>query len=522
MTASRPNPDHSPTPPRRHPVLVWAASLTGARVLAATAILIAMGLLAAMGEVINRDGALYVRSAQAFLEGGLGAAIQVYDWPAYSILFALVSELTDLHLEDAAHLVNTALWVLMADAFIRLFAGLEPERGRPWVAALVFLSFPKIPHGLEIYRDWGYLAFSLSAIVSLCRFWRDEHGRTRDALGWQAGMVAATLFRVEGAVLLVLAPLALLLQDRPRQIRLRRSLLIGAWVLPAVAAGAALAFSGTVTLGRLHELLMYGNPETAFAAFNEVAEQIGTVLNKYSDDFAPYMLASGIATMTVWMALKNLGGFLLLVTAWGIHRFGLPPRTRGYGILYALLGIVALTLIVFFAQKLILVSRYALLASCLLMIITTALASRLLDVSEDRRETDRWIRGLLLAGLVIGCAVNIIRVEPDYKAYIREAGQWLAAQAPPDVPVLTNDRIIDYYADRPLGPEFETIDDVRAYLEKATPPFYIALRVDDHLTDQAHALFAEPPVKALHSARVRETLLIFRVAPPAPEQSAGN
>ena len=47
-----------------------ATGFTGTRLIAALAILLSMSLAAAMGEVINRDGIIYVRSAQAFLDSG--------------------------------------------------------------------------------------------------------------------------------------------------------------------------------------------------------------------------------------------------------------------------------------------------------------------------------------------------------------------------------------------------------------------------------------------------------------------
>ncbi|ATE62296.1 hypothetical protein [Thauera sinica] len=498
---------HPATTPA-HAALRWAATLTGTRVLTALVILVAMALLAAMGEVINRDGTLFVRTAEAFLDGGLDAALELYPWPAYSVLFALVSRFTGLALEDAAHLVNAGLWVLLADAFIRLHARLEPDTGKPWVAALVFLSFPKLAHGLEIYRDWGYIAFALFAIVPLCRFWQEERGRVGDALLWQAGATMATLFRVEGAVLLALAPLALLLQDRPWRERLRRASLVGACAVPALVAVLAFVLASDTPVGRLHELLVYGNPAEVFTAFDEVARQIGDVLDKYSRDFAHPMLASGIVTMSVWMALKNLGVFLVLLTAYGLHRFGLPRRA-GYGLIYSLLGIVALTLIVFFAKQLTLVGRYAVLASCLILIITSALAARLLDRRRTAGRRGRWVRTLALAGLVIGGLINTISVQPDYKIYIRDAGQWLGRNVPADVPIATNDTVINYYAGRPLGAQFSNLDQLRAHLAHAMPPYYVALRLDDHEAGAARALFSGAPVMEYHSPQARETLLIF-------------
>jgi hypothetical protein len=267
--------------------------------------------------------------------------------------------------------------------------------------------------------------------------------------------------------------------------------------------------SGKAPVGKLNDVLVYGNPAIVFAAFNEVATQIAVVLNKYSDDFAPYVLASGLAAMMAWMTLQNLGGFLGLLTLYGIGRFGLPRRS-GYGLIYTLLGIVALTVLVYLATRLTMVGRYALLAACLILAVTAALVSRLADASEHEGRWRRWTRYAVFAGLAIGCAINI-GARPDYKAYIRDAGLWIERELPHDVRVITNDYIIDYYAGRPHGAKLDSLDKVRAELRAATPPYYVALRLKDHEADEARALLGTAPVREFHSSRAAERLLIFHV-----------
>lgn len=512
MTA-RPTIDGMPAPSpatlQRSRILSQLTSLRGTRLVAAAAILLSMTLAAMMGEVINRDGIIYVRAAQAFLDGGLEAAMQVYNWPAYSILFALLSRLSGLSLETSAHLVNAALMVLLADAFIRLCARLAPQTARPWVAALVFLSFPPLSHSLEIYRDWGYLAFAVFAAVPMVRFWQDERGRAADALLWQAGIGAATLFRVEGAVLLALTPLALLFQARPWPLRLRRALLAGGWTVPPLLAALALISSNAAALGKLIDLLTYANPDIVFAAFNDAAQRIAQALNKYTDDFAPYMLASGIVTMAAWMTVKNLGAFLFVLTLYGLYRFGLP-RQRGFGLIYTWLAIVALILFVYLATRLTIVGRYGLFAACLLLTVTSVLVSRLFEPAAGEGRPRRWLRFAVLAGLLLGAAATI-GARPDYKAYIRDGGLWIRNELPADATVITNDYIIDYYAGRPHGPKLDSLAKVRDQLQATAPPYYVALRLDDEQLDEARTLFPDQPVRAFRSSRAAESLLIFHV-----------
>lgn len=178
-------------------VRAQTASTRDVRQLAAVGVLFSMTDVSMMGEVIIRDGIIYVKTAQAYLDGGLEAAIAVYNWPGYSILFGLISQSTGLSLEASARLLNTVFMLLLVDAFIRLCSELDRDSPRPWIAALVVLSFPPLNHRLEIHRDWGSLAFSLCAIVPLLRFWLAERGRLRDPIKWQMYIAAALLLRIE-------------------------------------------------------------------------------------------------------------------------------------------------------------------------------------------------------------------------------------------------------------------------------------------------------------------------------------
>ena len=46
-----------------------------------------LSLAARIGGTINRDGILYVDTARLFLEGGFGAARELFNWPFLPILW---------------------------------------------------------------------------------------------------------------------------------------------------------------------------------------------------------------------------------------------------------------------------------------------------------------------------------------------------------------------------------------------------------------------------------------------------
>jgi hypothetical protein len=489
---------------------VMLSDLNSVRKLSALAVIISVAIGMFMGEVINRDGIVYVNAAQAFKDGGVGASMQVYNWPFYSILFALVSKLTGLPLETAAHLVNTVLMLIIVDAFLRLSDSLDTVNHRPWIAALVILGFPPVDHRLEIYRDWGYLAFSLCAFVVLVRFWKASQGKKADALAWQFYIFMALLFRVEAAGLIVIAPLALLFQDRPWKQRIHRFISLNYLIWVVMGLGLGLILMGKLPAGKLTDLSAYLDPASVLIQFDQTADLISThALNKYTDDYAQLILTSGIIAMIGWMILDNLGFFLVLVTVVGLYRYKLP-KVGGFTLVYWLLAVVFVVLLVFLATKMMAISRFALLGSVLLLLFTVHYVSLFAADQDSGLPLWKYWWGFILIGLVLGCLISLSAL-PDYKGYIREGGIWIDENLPTDVPLISNDSIIEYYARRPYGEKLDSMEKIKKALRKSQPPYFVALKVDDDEKSSFMKLFKKPPVMVFRSNRADESLIIFEV-----------
>jgi hypothetical protein len=491
-------------------ITAMLSDLNSVRILSALVVIITVTIGMSMGEVINRDGIVYVNAAQAFLDGGLGASLQVYNWPFYSIFFASVSTLTGLSMETAAHLVNAVLMLVLVDAFLRLSHSLDVHDYRPWIPALVILGFPPFDHRLEIYRDWGYLAFSLSAIVAFVRFWKASQGRQTDALAWQGHMVMALLFRVETVGLIVLAPLALLFQDLPWKQRIRRFIAMNylVWIFMALVLGLILL--GIVPAGKLSDLAMYLDPHKVLGYFNQTVEQISIhALNKYTDDYAHLILVSGMIAMIGWMLLDNLGLFFILVTVVGLARYK-QPRFDSHRLIYWLLAVVFVVLLVFLAVKMLAISRFALLGSVLLLLFAVYYVARFTADRDCGHRLWKYWWGFVLTGLILANLVSL-SARPDYKGYIREGGVWIQENLPMDVPLISNDYIIDYYAGRPHGEKLDSMEKIEKALGDSQPPFFAALKSDDDERAFFQGLFKTPPVAVFRSNRADESLLIFEV-----------
>ncbi|HHA19656.1 MAG TPA: hypothetical protein ENK70_08130, partial [Methylophaga sp.] len=69
-------------------------------------------------DIINSDGIMYIELSQAYLDGGLIASAKVYNWPFFSILVALIHQITQLSLETSTYVLNTILFVLLTDVLV--------------------------------------------------------------------------------------------------------------------------------------------------------------------------------------------------------------------------------------------------------------------------------------------------------------------------------------------------------------------------------------------------------------------
>ena len=67
------------------------------RVVAALSLLLSLWLIA-IDPVLNRDAILYLRTADAYLQGGFAASQQLFERPALSICLALLHQFTGLPL----------------------------------------------------------------------------------------------------------------------------------------------------------------------------------------------------------------------------------------------------------------------------------------------------------------------------------------------------------------------------------------------------------------------------------------
>ncbi len=470
-----------------------AVGQTGVLVLAAAVSLVLSAASLYMDDVINNDGVEYLRAAQAILEGDWRAALLIYKWPFYSALIALVSALTGLAAEFSAHLLNAALTALLVVAFIRLVAECGGGAGATIAAAFIILLLPAVnDYRAFVIRDPGYQSFYLLSIIFLLRF--QSHRRWADAGAWFAAASVATLFRIEGAVFLLLLPVYMLFTG-VRSTRARAMILILAGLLTALLLSAFgwWIFAPDKTLKHM------GVVDEPAAIVQGALTQVSTELSNrleairaefligYPGGYAYVVLVLMLLTILLGAVLSNLTLWLAFLVGYAANRRLLFPRPEARTLWYVLIGLNVAILLIFALTKLFLTGRYPLALTLTLLLGAPFGLLALHEAWKARRGRSwrsRWLYPVVVAVIIVAGVEGLDLTTS--KGHIKSAGRWLRDHSPATAMLLSNDKLLIYYSDRYTG-RYRLESDSERLLdwlrERRGGDVYLAIRVRRHEGD---------------------------------------
>ena len=372
---------------------------------AASALLSAAVLL--RRPLVNNDGVYYMLAAEAFAEGGLAAARAVYLWPFFSVLVAAVAAVLRVSTETAAQLTCAALLALASGAFVSVVRDLGGSRRVQWLAAAVVVAHPWLNMGRdEVLRDTGVWALGLLALRALLRM---EHPRAGHVALWAVPGAAAVLFRPDAAALLLAAPLAMFLgRDGAR-----RRLPWAAGVL--VAALAVLA----AVLG-----WMFTQPtiEVSGGHFRRAAAALADAFPlPYGREYAPFLLAAGLAFLPLVKTLKTMGLVHLGLSTAGALR-ARPESAFHRRAIAATQAAAALPLVLQAGRLLFVESRYTVFATLVLALLAPFGAAWIVA------RAPRWGAAVVGAALVLTLAASVPLGDTS-GAHVRAAARWVRDNA---------------------------------------------------------------------------------------------
>lgn len=436
--------------------LGWQSTpyLRRVRLATATASLLLSVLALLLNDLPNNDAYTYVRAAELALESGLAAAYQHYQWAHLSVLMAGFQRFAGLDLFAAAWLINALLFALLSVAFVNLVAALTASRRVVWLAALCVLVYPHLNEFRSlIVRDTGFLAFSLVAVLQLVRY--QQWLRIRYAAGFIAACLAASLFRPEALVFMLLTPAALLLDTRHElgtrcRIWLR---LVGLALVLLITLAAAFALSGIDFAAQLHVFLEVYQPflNNVVQLFSNVPADLetavfGTYAAQFVGDYSHLFLLAGLAALVIACVVDSLGLAAAPLLLYGLLRRHLRLPGDAQRVILAWIAVSVLILLTFTLLTRFITTRYTLLLALLLLIYAPFVIDRAWSqaVARGRRRRFAVIMGLLLTYSVLDAHVSF----GPPKQHLVDGTQWLVANTRETAPLLTNEMYIAYQSGR--------------------------------------------------------------------------
>lgn len=415
-------------------------------------------------QPFNVDGILYLQTASAFLQNGVHAAVAVYPWPFYSILVAITSLLTTFSLENSAFLLNLILTTTIVISFIAIVKECGGNRQTQIFAAIIILVFPYLNHDRDnILRDFGYYAFGLLSLLFFIRYFK--YPSWRNAICWSITILTATLFRVEGIILCLIAPLALFFQTQFKLTK-RFIALIKIYLIPFSMALLYLFLKPhQTTIVSTHlaglnyfyylfsSISSFNTSPLFFSSFNSKINILANSLFANSlDDFdaIPVFLYSGMVGIFFHYVVNTMGiGYLLL--AYHALRYRLIPTNRTVVLAWSAYFLLSLlTICVFLIFEFFLTDRYILLSGLLFILAAPFSLNTIYNNWREKKACftgKPWVFPLVVVFL-LGNLISSVGHFGTSKTYIRNAGDWLVSHTTHSNRIFSNDPQLAYYSHR--------------------------------------------------------------------------
>lgn len=372
------------------------------------ALLIAIKVMANQHGWLNNDSLLYFEQARLLAAREWSAAFQLFSWPLYAGLVAIIHTLSGLEIQTAAQCLNAACFVVFVAGFqqLLLVAGAK-QRTLHWGVWLLFSTTYLVGDVLGmLLRDEGFWAAYTWGLVFWCRY--AESHQLKHALAFQTCMVIATLFRIEAVAYLVAIPLLSFIAPAiDWRKKINRWLMANVLALTVIIILIMAIVSGVVEpqqLGRLQEVRSQITQLFTHRLdfIHQKADMLGQqVLGNLLDDYAKISLWSALLLITLLKTVKVAGYPTLILLAW-------PKRAWWGSINIHMQRLMALTLItglvvstVIILNTFVLSSRYVI-ASGIVMLCMAAFA-----ISHFERCWPRWVIRLWILIMALMALNNV-------------------------------------------------------------------------------------------------------------------
>lgn len=469
--------------------------------------------------VINPDGICYLMSADALQVFSVSQVMHLCaqaGWPFYSWLIHAVMMVTGASSLVAANSLNALFDLITVLTFMKLIEFLGGSKRLLIFGAFIILFGHEFNSARQyIIRDHGYWAFYLLSVLFFVRTLTQFS--YLNALAWCISLVFATLFRIEGAVFFILLPFAVFFAPRvDARFRLFLNLMLPCFMGLAAAMLISLLYPNELMQsGRLHELAQYllTSGSQMIAHFHDAKIALMThVLPLEAARDAGTAWFFTLVFLYTTNILQNLSwvGAILLGYAWVSRAATWQGNQRAAVWAHVVINFIITS--VFFAEHLFLSKRYLIAMTLTLFLWLPFALNQLAKTCLEKWQRFAYVFALFL---IVLSSMGVILNRGPSKAYVREAGDWLAVNIPKEASLFVNDGQLMYYARHDgldMFLKLHTMNDPSALSEGQWRHYeYIALRVrgDDTRWSAAAVAMNKEPVRT-YSGPHGDTILIYK------------
>lgn len=407
---------------------------------------------------IDPDSITFINAAHAYWQSGWHAGLQAYPWPFFPILCISASKLLHLPLVAAVHCINSLAQALLCLSFVLISRQLGASIRVQKMAAVVILLYPFL-NSIRVYgtRESGYWAFALLAIYYLLCFMQRK--QTRHAIAFGVSMLLAFLFRMEGLLMLIAAPLAIFIMPHHRmpfkwRLYVRANIVCAAALVMSLVYLALFHHSNATHPGspsRLQEyyLQVHSLLPHLWQQLNDNADKMGQAI--LTDDSKPTqltLLLSGVIGLCLIITIQVMKPIVCLLALYGQTQRLISNTYGQAGVLYGLLGVNAIILLLFSFEHYFVATRYPALLTFIWICWLPFVLVHLYDQYRTKATGltgQFWFFPTLVFILSITALGGVVRFGYS-KAYITEAGQWLAQHTSANSRLYTNSKTVAFYA----------------------------------------------------------------------------
>lgn len=396
-------------------------------------------------QIPNDDAYVYFRTAEIFLSDGFTAASNHYNWPAYSILIALLSKLGP-GLYTSALLLNTLFFAMLTWAFVSIMMMLSAARLIVMLGAATILLYPELNEfRFMVIRDVGFWALILIAVWQLLCYQLRPTGVRAIAIA--LALLCAAMLRIESLIYLALVPLITLLPVKPAQENVGKTRLL----LPAVVYGSALTVLVLLALLGINVLTMAIDFLARYAPFIDNflsgdSAQSAQLAQQLSDSHGDLVstqssLLSSL-TMLISTVVTGVSGAFFWMLAFGAVKRYWPDRKSMPRELLVWMLINSVIVLGFLLLTDFLTSRYVMVFSLLLATQVPFVVARIIETGKGTANETRIRYGLIL--FFIFCFFDAYISFGRSRDYLVDAADYVAVHSQSGQTLLTNNHAIAY------------------------------------------------------------------------------